>query len=348
MIIKDDLPGNIKIEELLENINNINNKIKVIMITENQEFIESNFVYRTIEKLEKEKILDILYETSIFEKQKISINNIANINKKEGKIITILGPNGIGKSVFSINFASNIENKKILIIDFDVLNNSLHTLLGVEEYSKKIQKNINKDYIEKMEKESEIKQRKINIEDFIIKTKMNVDLISGINMIFDSKYQISPNKIKNIINKIREEYDLIIIDTSSECFLEYTKELIKLSSKSIFISGANVLEIKKSKTLLNIYENEWGISKENINIIFNKCTNQSIENETLKNIFCNYKIIGKIRLSDYYDVAINNNDSKLKEIKRDISKIKTKLFKIEKSKDKNNIHKKMFIGNKQT
>ena len=46
----------------------------------------------------------------------------------------------MGKSIFTINLANSLSNSKnkILIIDFDILNNSLHTILGIKKYSKKI------------------------------------------------------------------------------------------------------------------------------------------------------------------------------------------------------------------
>ena len=51
----------------------------------------------------------------------------------------------LGKSMFSIMLANLLKekNNKILIIDFDVLNNSLHTILGVKKYPEKIKNIIN-------------------------------------------------------------------------------------------------------------------------------------------------------------------------------------------------------------
>lgn len=314
LIIDENLPGNLKTEELIYNIKKINNKIKIILITQNERIK----VYKKISTMNSEKIIKIINSENIFSKKYLPINNFFNENTKDGKIVTVLGPNGIGKSIFCITFANNLKNKKILIIDFDVLNNSLHTLLGVKQYSKKIQNNI---------KRNNVFDNQINILDFIISTKFNIDLISGINLILDSNYKISSTKIKNIIKKIKNNYDLIIIDTSSDCFLNYTEELIKISDSSIFISGANLLEIKKSKKLLEIYNKEWEIEKEKINIVFNKCTEQSINDGILREEFKKYNILGKIKLSDYYDFAINKNRTKIKEIQNDLEKIKNNLQK---------------------
>ena len=129
-----------------------------------------------------------------------------------------------------------MEEKKSIIIDFDVLNNSLHTLLGIKNYDEKIKKGIsNNDLIYHVQ----------DINKYIIKTNKKIDILSGMNLIFDSKYKLSYKKLKQIVEKLKEEYNYIIFDTSSECFLDYTKEIINISDETIFISGANLLEIKK-------------------------------------------------------------------------------------------------------
>ena len=178
-----------------------------------------------------------------------------------------------------------------MVIDFDVLNNSIHTILGINQYSKAIQKKI------KENRKEELNFDYINIKDFITKTQYGIDIISGMNLIFGSDNQNSPTKIRNIIKKAKSEYDVVVIDTSSYGLLDYTKEIFKVSDNIIFISGANILEIKKTKKLLKIYEEEWGIERRKIQIMFNKYTEESIDTQVLRNIFNNYNVLGKIKCS---------------------------------------------------
>ena len=98
-----------------------------------------------------------------------------------------------------------------------------------------------------------------------------------------------------------------------------------MSKYLIFISGTNLLEIKKSQKLLNIYTKDWEIRKNKIKIIFNKWTKNPIDDEVLRNIFKDYDILGKIKLNDFYDLTINKNNIKKKEIQRDINHIKRKI-----------------------
>lgn len=367
IILSQLLPGELKIEEIIDNILTINSKIKIILILEKyddslEETLKKIGVYRIIyndkvkindivriinedEKMEKynEEIRKEIEELKkyiinnneknkidnkkintrkMYDKIKNKLSNIKLLNNKiiynkikhkkyinnlldnkNNKIISILGNNGSGKSIFSVLLAMNFKknNKKTLIIDFDILNNSLHTLLGVKKYNEKIKENLNKN---------NLIREKFNIEDLIIKINNKIDLISGINLIFDSEQKITEEELKKIINKLAEVYDVVIIDTTSECFFEYTKEIISISDKSIFLTEGNLLEVSKSKRLLDMYYTKWKIDKEKIEIIFNKFNKNCIDINLLKKIYNEYYILGVIKLKTNYNKLINSNFNK--------------------------------------
>lgn len=130
---------------------------------------------------------------------------------------------------------------------------------------------------------------------------------------------------------IKNKYDYIIIDTSSECFFEYNKNLILMSDISLFLVEANLLEIKKSRKLLDIYEKEWKIYNKKIKIIINKYNSNSIKDKILLNIFNGQEIVGKIKMSNYYNYLINkNNKTKIEnnDIKKEYIKLSEKILKV--------------------
>lgn len=350
IILNESLEGEIEVQELINVIRKKVKNVKIIIVS--NEDIDEEKIIKQLKNEEKkikpeikQKVLKKYSETenklnkeienlkkeesnyrnkkSIFSQKTLPINNIFysqknNQSENNENVVCILGPNGIGKSVFSILLAQTMENKKCVIIDFDILNQSLHTMLGVKKYKEKIKKGISKN---------DLINHNQDFEKYIIKTKMNIDLLSGMNLILDGKYKLSSKKIVNIIKKLKEKYDVIIFDTSPENFMDYTKELIFLSNKIIFISGANLLEVKKSEKLLEIYTKEWGVSKNKINIVFNRCTNKSIDTDILREIFNRYTILGKIQLNDYYDLVINKNMSQKSKIRKEIENIKKKIIK---------------------
>lgn len=299
---------------ILEN-NNINNKLINKEINKKQDKKEKinnknkTLIFNNFKILNKLKNKFSKYIPNIISKK--------YIENKDCEVISVLGPAGVGKSIFTVNLANSYiySKNKILIIDFDVLNNSLHTILGLKKYSKIIREKL---------KNNNLINNKINIKELTIKITNKIDLISGINLLFDSKYKISSEKIYNIINELKSNYEIIIIDNSAECFFDYTKNIIENSNINIFITEANLSEIKKSKSLLNIYINKWNINKNKINILFNKYSKNSIDINILKNIFNEFNIIGKLKFDDKYNLIINRNgitcDNKIMKEYIDINK----------------------------
>lgn len=247
----------------------------------------------------KIKILNNYY----IEKYKKEIRENKKINKSSKKcsVIYTIGANGVGKSslIVCISKVLSLLNKKILIIDLDSLNNSIHTILGVElpqEKIIKINKNIDIISFKNLNKE-------VNI--WIIKNRKNYDYI-----FIDSNYyeDIKNNEIKNI-------------------------EIINNSNYLLTISGTNLLEINKT---MNIIDNYIQKTKNKLLIIFNKYNNYSINLKILKNIFNikEIKILGVIKDNKKYNDLVNKNIRNLnlnKNIRKEFLEIIKNLEKIKRS-----------------
>lgn len=354
-IISELLPGEYTLMKLIEKIKNINKEIEIIVILkEDKEEIKNYLISKgvfdifinnkisieeLIEKInEKNKIkkeLEINEEIKqlkkiileknnkkinikLFNNKKIKIikNKIINILKNKNKkisnlknnkkIISVIGTGGVGKSSFCAIFAKIIENKKILIIDFDILNSSINSIFGtIKNPIKKEDARINKDG-----------------SDLIIKIDKNIEILCATKILVDENYKKIKEEFSNILNELKNKYDLIIIDNSSECFFEYTKEILNKSDLLFFLVEPNIIELKKARKFLDIYINKWKIKKEKINIIFNKTNINSIDNKILKTIFSDFKILGKIKININYNLIINKNFKIInKKIKDDYKKI---------------------------
>lgn len=269
-------------------ISNEKNKFKEIeneiVITEDEkreieEEIEKEYKQNTI----KNKILNNIVIKKIINKLKNQTTN------KNCKIIIVSGISGVGKSFFVVNLSKALAEQKrnILIIDFDFINNSIQTLFG--------EKNTSQNEVIFEEKE---------IQKLIIKINSKIKLISNINYLYNENIN-DDLKVLKIIEKLKINYDFIIIDiNNNQNFLNLIKEK---ADKIIFLTEPNILQIKKSKILLEKYVNELFIENKKINILFNKIKNDSLGFNILKKVFKNYNMIGKIDFINNYNTLINQN-----------------------------------------
>ena len=344
LIISEEIVNKNKLINLIEEIKIINKYIKIILILENKDEELENIlfgkgIYKIIynnqmtitdlikilnkkddeDELKKEiiNLRKLIMENS----QKNNLNNfknkftekiykIKNTEKNKiinNEIISISGPSGVGKSIISVNLAKALSYKqdKILLMDFDILNNSLYTILGVKNYPQNIERNTDIGMMKNVDK---ININEFNVENFIIKINKKIDLISITDLLFYKERKVDIIKIEKIINKLKQKYNTIIVDTSSECFFDLTKEIINNSNKNIFVAETNLLEIKKAKQLLNIYINKWKIKKEKINILFNKYDKECVNTKLLKFIFNEFNILGVLKYNSKYNKLINKNN----------------------------------------
>lgn len=331
IILNNLLQGEISTKELINKINLINSKIKIIVILEKfnedlEKYLYSKNVFKVIynNQLEIKDLIKIINnKDESNEELKEEIKNLKNIilenrniknknklikkfvnkylskikfdkkdNKKvyikknsenrNAKIISVNGPNGVGKSIIVVNLAKiNFYSKnKILIIDLDIKNNSIHTILGINKYP-----------------------IKNNIQEEIIKINKKIDLINGKDVLLNCSNKININKINHLKNK----YDLIIIDLYSNISSELLENVVNLSNINLFISDTNLLEISKSIKLLDIYINKYKINKNKFNILFNKYNLESIDIKLLNKIFGEFNVIGYLKYNKKYNDLINKN-----------------------------------------
>lgn len=212
-----------------------------------------------------------------------------------------------GKSTFSAFLAKNVEDKnvKIVLVDFNLEDSQIRTLLKLRKQPQ---------YID-------------NIKDLVVNVAKNFDVLCHLDSVFPNKNEMNYWKIQEIINQLKEEYNLIIVDTSSKLENEYTKRIFYNSDEVIFLVEPNILGVKKSKNMLEVFENDWKIANSKIKIVLNKSNMYQISDAILEELFPEMKLIGKMKYMDSYNLMINKSVYK-REIKREYEKIYKKIYNI--------------------
>ena len=254
-------------EEISKNIEDFKS-----MIIQQEKFLESN---------------NIIQENKILKNNKnIDMRNVTNKSYlSRGRIISISGVYGVGKSIISIIMAKYLSKyKKVLLVDSDIFNNSINTILGITKT--KYEKN-----------QSEIFNN-------VSKYKENFYIL---NLYRNNLENVNYTYIVDFFENLREEFDFIIIDTSADLDSNQNNIIFSLSDKVIVLIEPNLSEVKKSNLYLEKVIKDFEIQKTKINIIFNKINKYKISNRVLKEIYSEISIIGEINYSEKYNLIINKN-----------------------------------------
>lgn len=308
------------------------NKLKEL-ITNNETKNEIEEERKTDEILSNKEVINIQKQIEREykeEKERYKINIFNNdTQERQAKIVVVLGLDGIGKSTFTANLAQALKHnrKQTLIIDLDNNNNSIRTLFGIK-----------RKYSEPKTNKTYNKAQNLKTEALLIKINKKTDLLCIKELISTQENNINLLQLTEIIDKQKEKYDVIIIDTKEQ--KEYENTLLNKTDKIIFLSEANVLQIKKTKRILKEYIADKKIDKQKINLIFNKNKQDSIDFYILKEIFKGYNILGKINYIKNYNTLINEN---MKSIYLE-KQIKKQYLKISKSLLRNNSLKQYYLS----
>ena len=305
LILSNCLPAEYDFKELILNIKNICSQIDIIIFLDKKNEDIENF-------LNSEKIYKIYYLNdmnfdvfinSFIDRFKDNYNEISQEindfkdliykNKENSKVIVVTGGFGVGKSIFCCLFSKLIasKNKKTLLIDSDIFNNSISMILNKRQ------------------------------ENEVTKINKNLDFLGNLEKI---NYDNRNYKIKEMIQKFRDNYDFIIIDTSSRIDLNFVKNILTSNDFIFFLVEPNISELKKANSILEIILKDFFIETDKIKIIFNKTNKYKIAENILEEFFIDFEILGEIEYSEKYNLYINegtNNFYKKTEYEKIYEKI---------------------------
>ena len=144
----------------------------------------------------------------------------------------------------------------------------------------------------KHEEQSYKSQNKKNMKNYYSKNQLPITEIKK-NIYVFSAIEGQENQIIEEIKIWKEKYNIILIDIEDE-MKNYFNILLDELNKIIFLTEANILQIRKSKIYLREFQNKYKIENEKINMVFHKITQQTLSINVLKNTLKNYNFLGKI------------------------------------------------------
>ena len=144
--------------------------------------------------------------------------------KKEKKVFMLTSalPNE-GKSTVSLNVALTLakERKKVILIDLDLRNPSLHRLLNAKEIPFQIG-----DYL----------NGKVPLNDVILKKhEQNIDFILGTRSYEHSISILSNANLESLFNQLKQIYDYIVVDVPPLLLMQDASIVSKYCDSSIII-----------------------------------------------------------------------------------------------------------------
>ena len=360
LILSDELPGEYDKYIFIDKIREIDKKIKIIVILSKMEENYKSFLYsRGVFNIfidGKSSIDDLLIaidntiknaqKSDLRQENKIKVKHQAKVYKNDfmdnlvpkfqrQQIITFVGVGSPGKTTIATQFARILAKKtkaKILLIDLDIVNASVNRFMGERREPN------NPEYILPKNKNSSlnymidaIDKRKFNANTFdkyVIKSKQfpNLDILTGNKSLYVCKNILGFEYYLRILENAKSIYDYIIIDTSSNIFLDSMQFSLLNSSKAFIIAEGNYVSLERTSRLLMELFPVWGVMDKKIHVIINKYGKKSLSKTIINEILKGYQVAGYISFSDKYEDVINSSNINLpKELESEYTPILEKL-----------------------
>ena len=178
-----------------------------------------------------------------------------NENKK-GKIITVTSAKGgVGKTIFLLNLVGIFSRmkQKVLIVDCDLVGGAVALDLNLNPIKNIF--HISDDIFN---------NRYQNYTDYLTSYQDNIDIVASCK---DPKQalKIDMNYIMMFLKQVKNEYDIILVDTTHG----FTKENINILDKSdiiLYMMTNDIMDIKNTKSYMGVMND---IEMDHIKIILN-------------------------------------------------------------------------------
>lgn len=156
-------------------------------------------------------------------------------------IAVISGKGGVGKTTATANIGLGLalNNKKTIVVDFDIGQRNLDMILGLEN-------RVVYDIVQVMDGDAKINQA-------VIKSKVNDNLHFLAASQSKDKSVLESSKVKQLVDELKESYDFILFDAPAgiESGFEHT---IEFADQAIIVVNPEVSSIRDADRAIGILD----------------------------------------------------------------------------------------------
>ncbi len=329
LVVSGLLQGQFEFLDFIDKIQKYNNTIRIIVVMDEINtsaerklkergivdiFLDENVqILDIIDAINREepiikKAEQVKEEISRYEKEHLhDKNQIEYVKEKvvqKQEIIVVSGINGAGKSTVTANFSKTLSSKthsRVLVIDLDTLSGNIDEILRIDKVPQNVEMILDENKKCGLNYAVELISKNrfdVNVFEELIINTGEVDVLTGNTSLHYCQNVLNESHYNKILECAKEIYDFIVIDTSSNIFLDSTRWAMQQASRIFFVIENNYISIKKADQFIDIITNLWGIWKNKLNIVINKEILNGIEVEVIRKIFDGYDVIGKIRMGE--------------------------------------------------
>ena len=311
---------NVKVIVLMHDLESFNEKklIGALVSNEVHSFLNINEIseeslLNILNNYPKEFNFELLAETKIIEKEKIIETKVVETRTKviRNQIITCYTTDDAFLSAeVSTQLAvlySKESNQKVLVMDFNNLNPCIDHFLAIDKTLKLHDKYDINSQTSLVSLVNAIDRQKLDYDLFkklVIKhEKYNLDVLTGLyDILLDDK--VDRTYYEKIIKMASEIYDVVIINTNPYIKAESTYVALLNATKVIGITNANLTNIRNLLETFKVLKSK--IDREKIQIVFTNISANSVDNQDIKHIVGDYKILGSLKVDPNKEYALNN------------------------------------------
>lgn len=318
LILSDCLVGYYSKYALVKKIREINKKIKIIIILEEEdEKFEKYLLENDIEDFLSngefyfEDIIskiDMYKEQRIKDEQKIMLEKEVKKMSSERGLITlnsqnvfaVSGNSGCGKSMFTYLYSTYLAKKglRVLVIDFDTEKGDINLFFNLPATPKDVDYDLPKDKSSSLNFLVDMIDKgtfsEYNFDRCTIKKDKLTDLyvITGNTSLNVCLNTLTSVYYEKILEMAKVKFDVIFLDTSSSLFLDSTQFSFCNATEVFYLVEPNRLSIERTKRTLGDICSNWNIDNEKIKVVVNKYKKASIEKDLVKRLLRDYQVIG--------------------------------------------------------